>query len=77
MVDGTVQLQFCDSDKKSQKWYCFEDKLLSRFDDSVLHLRPDQAVTLTTSDTSMENDIVKIYSNKKSVCSKKGTYGTK
>ncbi|CAB3991659.1 Hypothetical predicted protein, partial [Paramuricea clavata] len=71
-VDGTVQLQFCDSRVKSQKWYCDKDKLVSRYDNSVLHLRSDQAVALTTIQSSTENDTVRLYSNKKSVCSEKG-----
>jgi hypothetical protein len=73
-VDGTVQLQFCDSRVKSQKWYCDKDKLVSRYDNSVLHLRSDQAVALTTIQSSTENDTVRLYSNKKSVCSEKGNF---
>ena len=69
---GSVQLQPCDSNVASQKWYCHEDKLISKSENSVLQLRSDRTVGLTTIKRSTEDDTVTIYSNKKSICDEKG-----
>ena len=74
-ADGSVQLQSCDSNVESQKWHCADkDKLVSRSDNSILYLGSDLTVALTTIESSTENDTVRIYSNKKPVCSEKGNY---
>lgn len=72
-INSNAELQVCDAHVNVQKWYCHEDKLVSKHDHSVLYLRSDQTVALTTIESSTENDTrVKINSNKKSLCSEKG-----
>ena len=72
-VNNSAELQVCDPHVDIQKWFCHEDKLVSKHDKSVLYLRSDQTVALTTIESATENDTtVKINSNKKSLCSEKG-----
>ena len=71
-VDGKVLLKSCNTPIKSQKWYCYQEKLLSRYQDGVLQLRSDNSIVMTTVDVSTENDTVRIYSNKELLCSQKG-----
>lgn len=69
---GNAELQVCDSQVNVQKWYCHEDKLASKDDKSVLHLRSDQTINFTTVDSSTQDDVVEINSSRKSLCSEKG-----